>query len=229
MKTLIILAICMCAAVSVATAQGAKYPSIAEYMMPPDAEIALAKSAAPASISDHATVKVLTSSGFEIARQGTNGFVCVVMRGYAAPTFTPAQFRDLTYDPAVRAPICFNATASREVMPYYELRHKLGMQGKTPAQIAEGVQAAQAKGELPRRSEVSFAYMWSADQNLGGGVGHWHPHIMVFAPYSDNSMLGGNPFGSPLPGVTDDGGTPFSVIVIPVDAKLAIKTEGGPK
>jgi hypothetical protein len=207
-----------------AWAQVQKYPSLQEYMMPRDAEIALAKSAAPANISDLATVKVLTSSGFEIARQGTNGFVCMVMRGWAAPTFTPTAFRGLVYDPTVRAPICFNPGAARAVMPYYELRHKLGMQGKTPDQIAEGLQAAYAKGTLPNREVVSFAYMWSADQNLASGVGHWHPHIMVFAPYYENSMLGGNPFGSALPSVSDDAGTPFTVVVIPVDDNLAIKT-----
>lgn len=37
-------------------------------------------------------------------------------------------------------------------------------------------------------------------------------------------MLGGNEFGTPLPIVTDDGGTPFAVVVIPVDDKLAVKT-----
>jgi|SRR5262245_2682912 len=207
------------------SAQVQKYPPLQEYMMPRDAEIALAKSAAPANISDLATIKVLTSSGFEVARQGSNGFVCEVMRGWAAPTYTPAQFRDLVYDPRVRAPICFNPAASREVLPYYELRHKLGMQGKTPSQIGEGLEAAYARGELPRRSEVSFAYMWSADQFLFAAVGHWHPHVMVFAPYYDNAMLGGNEFGGPLPVVSDDAGTPFAVVVVPVYDKLAIKAE----
>jgi hypothetical protein len=47
--------------------------------------------------------------------------------------------------------------------------------------------------------------------------------MMVFSPKYENSMLGGNEFGSPLPIVTDDGGTPFAVAVIPVDDKLAIK------
>src|SRR5262245_47114431 len=120
---------------------GAKYPPLREYMMQRDAEIALAKSAAPANISDHATVKVLTASGYEVVHQGNNGFVCFVMRGWAAPTYTPTQFRNLVYDATVRAPICFDPTASRTVMPYYELRSKLGMEGKTPDQIAESVQA----------------------------------------------------------------------------------------
>ena len=110
-------------------------------------------------------------------------------------------------------------------MPYFELRSKAGLERKTPDQIAEAIQAAYAKGELPGRDTVSFAYMWSADQNLGPGVGHWHPHMMIFAPYYDNSMVGGNEFGSPLPQVSDDARTPFTVVVIPVDHKLAIKAE----
>ena len=204
-------------------AQDHKYPPIGEYLMAADAETALAKSAAPPNVSDGATIKLLTSSGYKVAHEGTNGFVCIVMRGFAAPTYTPAQLRDLVYDSALRAPICFDPSAARTVMPFYELRTKLGMEGKTPEQIAAGLQAAYAKGELPKRNEVSFAYMWSADQNLGGGVGHWHPHMMVFSPYYENSMLGNNPFGAPLPLVTDDAGTSFAVVVIPVDDKLAIK------
>ncbi len=206
-------------------AQDRRYPPLSEYMMPPAAELALAKSAAPANISGRATIKVLTKSGYQVAHEGDNGFVCMVMRGWTAPTYTPAQFRDLVYDATVHAPICFNPSASRTVMPYYELRSKLAMEGKTPEQIAEGVQAAYAKGELPKRDPVSFAYMWSADQHLGPGIGHWHPHMMVFCPYYENSMVGGNQFGAPLPIVTDDGGTPFSVVVIPVDDKLAIKAQ----
>jgi hypothetical protein len=204
-------------------AQSPKYPPLSEYMMARDAEIALAKSAAPDNISSHATIKVLTASGFQAVHNGDNGFVCMVMRGWSAPMYTPAQFRDLVYDAKVRAPICFNPDASRTVLPYYELRSKFGMEGRTLDQMAEGVQAAYAKGELPKRDSVSFAYMWSADQNLASGIGHWHPHMMVFAPYYDNSMLGNNEFSSPLPQLSDDAGTPFAVVVVPVDDKLAIK------
>lgn len=202
--------------------QAHTYPPIEEYLMQQTDEVALAKSAAPANIADHATIEALTRFGYKVVHEGQNGFACMVMRGFSAPTYTPAQFRDLVYDPTVRAPICFDPTAGKEVMPYYELRTKLAMEGKNPDEIAEGVQAAYAKGELPKRSGVSFAYMWSADQNLASGIGHWHPHVMVFAPYYDNSMVGGNAFGAPLPQLTDDAGTPFSVVVIPVDHNLAI-------
>jgi hypothetical protein len=203
----------------------AQSPALSEYQMTQNAEIALAKSAAPLNVSGRATIKVLTTSGYQIAREGDNGFVCMVMRGWSAPTYTPAHFRGLIYDATVRAPICFDPGAARTVMPYYELRSKLGMEGKSPDQIAEALQRAYVKGELPKRDTVSFAYMWSADQNLGSGIGHWHPHMMIFAPYYVNSMVGGNEFGSPLPQVSDDAGTPFTVVVIPVDHKLAIKAQ----
>jgi hypothetical protein len=202
----------------------AQYPPVSAYLMPGDAETALARSAAPPHIAGRATIKVLTASGYQVVSEGDNGFVCLVMRGWTAPTYTPAQLRDLVYDPTVRAPICFDPGASRTVLPYYELRTALGMAGQGPDQIARGVEAAYARGELPGRVGVSFAYMWSADQNLGPGIGAWHPHVMVFAPYYENALLGGNEFGSPLPAVTDDAGTPFTVVVIPVDHRLATKT-----
>jgi hypothetical protein len=128
MKKLTVVLILLFATLNVAPtqAQSAKYPPLSEYMMARDAEIALAKSAAPDNISSHATIKVLTASGFQAVHDGDNGFVCLVMRGWSAPTYTPAPFRDLVYDARVRAPICFNPEASRTVLPYYELRSKLG-------------------------------------------------------------------------------------------------------
>ena len=204
-------------------AQKPTYPPLSQYMMARDAEIAMARSAAPASISDRATVKILTKSGYEVAREGDNGVVCMVMRGFSAPTYTPAQFRDLVYDASVHAPICFTPPAARTVMPFYELRTRLAMEGKGPDQIAERLQTAYVKGELPRRDAVTFAYMWSAHQHLGPGIGAWHPHMMVFAPFYDNAMVGGSAFGTPLPQVSDDAGTPFTVVVIPVDDTLAVR------
>jgi hypothetical protein len=210
----------------VATVRGQtpKYPPLSEYMMPQDAEIALAKSAAPQNISDQATIRVLTTSGYQVVHQGDNGFVCMVMRGFTgAPTFAPAQLRMfINYDSKTRAPICFDPNAVKTVLPYYDLRTKLGLEGKTPDQITEAVKAAYDHGKIPKRAGVSFAYMWSADQILGPS-GHWHPHMMVFAPNYENSMLGNNDLGSHLPAVGDDAGTPLAILVIPVDEKLFVK------
>ena len=204
-----------------AAAQPSAYPPAARYLMPRDAEIALARTAAPPNISDRATIKTLTAAGFVVAQPGDNGNVCLVMRGFSAPTYTPAPFRGLVYDPAVRAPICFVGPAARTVLPFYEMRTTLALVGKTPDQIAAAVKDAYARGGLPRREGATFAYMWSAHQHLASGIGAWHPHVMIFVPNADNAMVGGNAFGSPLPQVTDDAGTPFTVVVIPVDDKLA--------
>jgi hypothetical protein len=205
-----------------ARAQGSKYPPLSEYMMAPEAEVALARSAAPAPIAARATVKILTPSGYKAVAHGDNGFVCIVMRGWAAATSATASDRDLVYYAKLRAPICFDPVASRTVLPLQERQATLGMAGKGPDQIAADVQAAYANGELPSMEAVAFAYMFSADQDLGPGVGAWHPHMMVYTPYYQNSMLGGNEVESGLP-VVSDGGTPFAVTVIPVHDRLAVK------
>src|SRR5579863_8088876 len=62
-------------------AQDAKtpYPTMApieQYRMDRDAEIAMARTAAPASISRDASVMVLGQKNYETEVEGTNGFVC---------------------------------------------------------------------------------------------------------------------------------------------------------
>jgi hypothetical protein len=196
---------------------------LADYLMQPEAEQRLAASAAPSNITADATFEVLTENGYRVASKGSNGFTCLVLRSWAAPTFGPGPLREPAFSyPALRAPICYDSVASRTVLPYQKLRARLGLQGKSLDEIAHAVSEAYASGELHRMEGVSFAYMFSADQDLGPGVGAWHPHMMVFAPYYENAMLGGNPLGGPLPFVGDDPGTPFTVTVIPVDHALAI-------
>ena len=59
---------------------------IAEYLMTDqNAEIALARSAAPASISRDAAIVVLKQRGYETAVTGKNGFVCIVERSWMSP------------------------------------------------------------------------------------------------------------------------------------------------
>src|SRR5260370_7277473 len=98
-------------------------------------------------------------------------------------------------------------------MPYYELRKKLGLEGKTAEQIAEAVQAAYAKGEIPKRPEVCFAYMWSADQILGP-AGHWHPHIMVYLPNYETLLRTRHP-PPPLPPIREPEATPLALPTLP--------------
>src|SRR5258707_12886020 len=62
--------LCLTVAAGFPAMAAGKYPPIAEYMMAKDAEMALAQTAAPAAITEHATVKVLTASGYAPAREG---------------------------------------------------------------------------------------------------------------------------------------------------------------
>src|SRR5256712_3146454 len=180
-------------------AQGPKYPPLSEYMMAPEAEVALAKSAAPEKISAHATVKILTTSGYKVAAQGNNGFVCIVMRGWAAAISTAARERDLAYDAKLRAPHCFDPIASRTVLPLQELQAKIGLEGKGPDQISKEGQAAYAKGELPKMEAVALSSIVSSVQGVPRGVRAWHPHMMGYLPYSADSICGATTASSGVP------------------------------
>ena len=67
-----------------AQAEKTSYPAMApldQYLMTDgNSEIALARSAAPASVSDGAEVMVLGPKGYTTAVKGTNGFLCIVER-----------------------------------------------------------------------------------------------------------------------------------------------------
>jgi hypothetical protein len=207
----------MLAVQAVVGARDRKYAPFSEYEMARESEVALARSAAPETISSHATIKVLTREGYQEAVKGTNGFLCLVMRSWSA-----APDPEATYYAKLRAPICFDPVATRTVAPAEELRTRLGLEGKPPDAIAREVAYRYGLGQLPRMEGVAFAYMWSASSDTGPGFGAWHPHMMVYAPYYQNSMLGGNEVGGHAPFVAG-GGTPFSTVLIVVDDTFAIK------
>ena len=95
-------------------AEKARYPAMApleQYLMPSEsAEIALARSAAPASISGDAEVMVLRRDGYATAVKGKNGFVCIVERSWGKATDDP-EF----WNPKMRAPHCFNPQARQDL------------------------------------------------------------------------------------------------------------------
>src|SRR3984885_10799858 len=80
-----------------------------------DAEIALARSAAPESISREAEVLVLGRHGYETAVKGKNGFVCAVERGWMGP-FNGDDAANF-WNPKVRGPVCYNPPAARSILP----------------------------------------------------------------------------------------------------------------
>lgn len=55
-------------------------PALSEFLMEQNHEIALARSAAPDRISSDATIMVLGENGYETVIEGSNSFVCLVIR-----------------------------------------------------------------------------------------------------------------------------------------------------
>jgi len=180
-------------------AQDAKnqYPSMApldQYLMADrNAEIALARSAAPTSISSDATVLVFEKSGYQTAVEGKNGFTCLVERSWMSPIDRP-EF----WNPKIRGPICYNPAAVRTILPYTINRTRLILTGLSKAQIRENITAAIAKNELPMPEAGAMSYMMSKAGNLGDAVGHWCPHLMFHAPKTDEASWGADLQGSPV-------------------------------
>jgi len=211
--------ILMCAAaVSAPQAQGqdskTPYPSMAsleQYLMADrNAEIALARSAAPESVSHDAEVLVLGRHGYETAVKGKNGFVCMVQRSWTAGIDDP-DF----WNPKLRAPICFNPPAARSYLPFEIKKTEWLLAGQSKAQMFEGIKAGLDKKELPTPEPGAMCYMMSKQGYLNDHDGHWHPHLMFFVPRTDALTWGADLPGSPILRA-DDPQDRLTVFLIPV-------------
>jgi hypothetical protein len=171
----------------------AKMAPIDQYLMSESAEIALARSAAPASISGDATIVVLKQHGYETAVKGKNGFVCIVERSWMAEFDFP-EF----WNPKMRGPICFNPAAARSVLPFTYKRTDMILSGLSKPQIAERLKQVVAKKEVPALEPGAMCYMMSRDAYLGDKNGHWHPHLMFYGPRTDGADWGADLQGSPV-------------------------------
>ena len=170
----------------------AQYPNMApleQYLMADrDAEIALARSAAPESISRDAEVMVLGRHGYEIAVQGKNGFVCVVERNWMGPF--DGEGADGFWNPNTRGPVCFNPPAARSILPITIKRTEMVLAGQSKAQILEGMKAFVKQG-LPPLEPGAMSYMMSKEQHLNDGSHpNWIAHLMFYTPLMDGSVWG---------------------------------------
>jgi hypothetical protein len=182
-----------------------------QYLMPPDSEIALARSAAPSAISDKATVLTLNSQGYQTAARGTNGFTCLVERSWMAPFESP-DF----WNPKVRGPVCYNPAASESILAYTLRRTKLALAGDSKERILEEVRAALARKELSSPEPGAMSFMMSKDGYLSDADNHWHPHLMFHVPKVASATWGANLSGSPV--VLDDREfpEPQTIFMVPV-------------
>jgi len=178
-----------------------KYTNMApvdQYLMADrDAEIALARSAAPESISRDADVLILARHGFETAVKGKNGFVCIVGRSW-----TSAADADF-WDPKVRVPMCVNAAAAHSYLLRITRITALALAGHTLAQVNEAIAAALDKKGLPPMESGAMCYMMSKLGFGGDTLPHWPSHLMFFYSDTDPAIWGANLPGSPVFAVAD--------------------------
>ena len=178
-----------------------RYPKMAPvdqyFMADREAEIALARSAAPESIARDAEVLVLGRHGFETVVKGKNGFVCIVGRSW-----TSAADADFL-DPKVRVPMCVNAAAARSYLLRITRITDLILAGRTKAQMEKTIAAAIETKELPPMEPGAMCYMMSKEGYGGDSAPHWPSHLMFFFSDTDPAVWGANLSGSPVLGIAD--------------------------
>jgi len=170
-----------------ATAYATMAP-LAQYLMADrNAEIAMARSAAPPAISDAATIMVLGRGGYEVAAKGRNGFVCLVERSWMSPFDFP-EF----WNPKMRGPVCYNPPAARSILPRTVKRTALALAGQSKPAMLDTIKAAVARHELPTPETGAMSYMMSRQQYLNDAAGSWEPHLMFHLPKTDAATWGAN-------------------------------------
>ncbi|MEN8374006.1 MAG: hypothetical protein ABFS34_01000 [Gemmatimonadota bacterium] len=139
--------------------------------MPEAEEVALARSAAPPSVSDRAEIWVIRRDRYEVAVPGANGNACLVIRGGF---------------PGSLAPTCYDAEATRTILPMEFRKLELQLEGNTRPEIFAILAQEMKDGALPMPIRPAMAYMMSPGQRLrqeDGGLGPWQPHIMLYTPF----------------------------------------------
>jgi hypothetical protein len=138
----------------------------------------MALAAAPPHLRGGAAVYVLERNGFVRAREGTNGFSCIVNRDH----------------PLNRKPTCYDAEGSATILPKVMRVGELLMKGTPMPAIAEEIREGFRTGKYisPRRAGV--AYMLSGDVQVfnpqTGQMGSFPPHVMFYAPNITNADIG---------------------------------------
>jgi hypothetical protein len=192
-----------------------QFPNMApldQYLMSDrNAEIALARSAAPDSISKDADVMVLGRHGYETAVKGKNGFVCLVWRSWAGP-IDDADF----WNPTPRSPVCLNPAAARFNVPLTEKRTELILAGRSRTQMFADIDAAFNKKEFPALESGAMCYMLSKQGVLNNAGGPWRPHLMFFVPLTDDATWGAGLDGSPVVGSFVDTVERHTIFLVPV-------------
>lgn len=179
----------------------------ASWILPADEETALARSAAPAAVSDGATVWALREDGYRVAHEGGNGFHCMVRR---------------LRHPRDVIPVCFNPPAAERVMPFWQGVVEEVMGGRSFREAWADAMGRLSDGELPLPEPGrAIAYMMSEETRLHNPETDqerdYFPHFMVFVPHLTDEEIGSSPDrvgGVRVPFVAFEG-QPGAYLIVP--------------
>jgi hypothetical protein len=148
-------------------------------VLPRDLEIELALSAAPKHLREQATVLVFDASGYATAREGANGFTCVVSR----------RGGDLF-------PVCWDAEGARSLLPLDIDAARLRLGGRSNAEIDHAVAEGFKDGRYHAPSRAGIAYMLSPVRYRIDEKGQVtrttsNPHLMFYGPGLTDRDIGG--------------------------------------
>ena len=186
--------------------------------MPPNLEMQYALSALPPHLRDGATVYLLDpAKGYYMARKGTNGFSAYVNR----TEWERAEFVQDTY-----AALGFDAEGAKTLLPIFMDVAAMRASGKyTPTQLKDSIVQRVKDGRYKAPARSGICYMLSPvhrtrvdDQGIVNMV---MPHYMFYAPYVDDSDVGGEwatgghqPFVASVGNVLDKSHSIFNYIII---------------
>ena len=195
-------------------AQKAAAPTVRyDASMPPQRQIELAASAAPAEVSRNATIYVLGAHGYEKAREGTNGFSCMVDREYVT----------------TMEPECFDAEGSRTTMVARLRTEELRAQGRPENDVKAEIEAAYKAGRFVAPSKPGIVYMMSSENWVfdpeSKKIIHFPGHLMFYAPYMTAKDLGYEKDAS-LPYLVHPGAPDALMIVVPQSAGSSSSASG---
>jgi len=205
------LSIGLFSSIALIPAVAQELPRVYDASMPRDQQITLAESAAPADVSSKATVYVLGPKGYEKAREGTNGFSCIVTRHFVKPEETTIE------------PQCFDAEGSRTLLLVYLHGEELRTSGKSEAEIKADMASGYKEGRYKYPSKPGFLYMMSSENRLSAitdqSTGIFPPHLMFYAPNMTTQDIGLDAQSlakSDYLGMTHPGAGDNLIVVVPV-------------
>jgi hypothetical protein len=187
------------------SAQAVSGPPGPRILLERDAEIRLARSAAPATVSAQARVWILENGRYVVADSGSGGVECYVSRSW----------------PLSLEPHCFDAEGAATIMRLEMRGVELAHAGVARDEAKRQLALALAAGEFRLPTRPAMSWMMSAQQVLYGDdgrlAGPWRPHLMIYIPFLTAELAGTGSNSDPFSGMVVEPGTPMAnmMIVVP--------------